>query len=58
MEITAELEGSHHRQRDCRGTSKDCHRRGHDPLRRSGLLKVRGGMTTIEEVVRETVQEH
>ena len=27
-------------------------------LRRSGLLKVLAGMTSIEEVVRETVQEH
>jgi type IV pilus assembly protein PilB len=25
------------------------------PLRRSGLLKIAAGMTTIEEVVRETV---
>jgi type IV pilus assembly protein PilB len=25
------------------------------PLRQSGLLKVRDGVTTIEEVVRETV---
>ena len=44
-----------------RGQSRDIKKKaieqGMTTLRRSGLIKIKAGITTIEEVVRETVKD-
>ena len=40
---------------DCRSSSTECRRRGMRTLRETGLLSIYDGRTTIDEVVRETI---